>query len=72
MITSSMGSNRSVMQSPNNPCATDVDFLLQANGCILVKTKQAVLVAEYVAPNQAPEVSVVVEGVADYLIGLNY
>ncbi|OCH84795.1 profilin [Obba rivulosa] len=58
-------------------------FTLQANprsvygkkagdGCILVKTKQAVLVAEYVAPVQAPEATPVVEGLADYLISVGY
>ncbi|KAI8986858.1 profilin [Trametes punicea] len=44
----------------------------QADGCILVKTKQAVLVAEYAAPVQAPEATPVVEGLADYLIGVGY
>ncbi|KAF8415628.1 profilin [Boletus edulis BED1] len=43
-----------------------------ADGCILVKTKQAILVAEYVAPIQAPEATPIVEGLADYLISLNY
>ncbi|KAH9896774.1 profilin [Cubamyces lactineus] len=43
-----------------------------ADGCILVKTKQAVLVAEYAAPIQAPEATPVVEGLADYLIGVGY
>ncbi|KAI0716038.1 profilin [Cerioporus squamosus] len=58
-------------------------FTLQANdrsvygkkggdGCILVKTKQAVLVAEYGAPTQAPEATPVVENLADYLIGVGY
>jgi profilin len=44
----------------------------QADGCVLVKTKQAVLVAEYVAPVQAPEATPVVEGLADYLISVQY
>ncbi|KAI0777599.1 profilin [Trametes elegans] len=43
-----------------------------ADGCILVKTKQAVLVAEYTAPVQAPEATPVVEGLADYLISVGY
>jgi len=43
-----------------------------ADGCILVKTKQAVLVAEYTAPIQAAEATPVVEGLADYLIGVGY
>jgi len=45
---------------------------LQADGCVLVKTKQAILVAEYVAPTQAPEATPVVEGVADYLKSAGY
>ncbi|KIK98632.1 hypothetical protein PAXRUDRAFT_823678 [Paxillus rubicundulus Ve08.2h10] len=43
-----------------------------ADGCVLVKTKQAILVAEYVGPIQAPEATPVVEGLADYLIGAGY
>ncbi|KAI0725903.1 profilin [Fomitopsis betulina] len=43
-----------------------------ADGCVLVKTKQAVLIAEYSAPVQAPEATPVVEGLADYLIGVGY
>ncbi|KAF8504469.1 profilin [Russula emetica] len=42
------------------------------DGACLVKTKQAVLVAEYVAPIQAGEATPVVEGLADYLIGVGY
>jgi len=44
----------------------------QSDGAILVKTKQAVLVAEYLAPIQAPEATLVVESLADYLIGVGY
>ncbi|KAF9449876.1 Profilin/allergen [Macrolepiota fuliginosa MF-IS2] len=44
----------------------------QADGIIVVKTKQAVLVAEYAAPIQAPEATPIVEGLADYLIGVGY
>jgi len=58
-------------------------FTLQANdrsiylkkggdGACLVKTKQAVLVAEYAAPVQAGEATPVVEALADYLIGVGY
>ncbi|KAF8500115.1 profilin [Gautieria morchelliformis] len=43
-----------------------------ADGCLLVKTKQAVLVAEYAAPTQAPEATTIVEGLADYLISVGY
>lgn len=43
-----------------------------ANGCVLVKTKQAVLVTEYIAPVQAGEATMVVEGLADYLKSVNY
>ncbi|KAF9647097.1 profilin [Thelephora ganbajun] len=42
------------------------------DGCILVKTKQAILVAEYVAPIQQPEAVNVVEKLADYLISVGY
>ncbi|KAH9476062.1 Profilin-1A [Psilocybe cubensis] len=43
-----------------------------ADGVVIVKTKQAVLVAEYVGPVQAPEVTPIVEGLADYLISVGY
>ncbi|KAI0916192.1 hypothetical protein AcW1_009968 [Taiwanofungus camphoratus] len=43
-----------------------------ADGCVLVKTKQAVLVTEYVAPLQAAETTPVVESLADYLISVGY
>jgi len=45
---------------------------IQANGCVLVKTTQAVLVAEYEAPFQQPEAAVIVEALADYLISVSY
>jgi profilin len=45
---------------------------LQGDGACLVKTKQGILVAEYVAPVQAPEATKVVEDLADYLIGVGY
>ncbi|TCD68130.1 profilin, required for normal timing of actin polymerization in response to thermal stress [Steccherinum ochraceum] len=44
----------------------------QADGCVLVKTKQAVLVTEYTAPTQQVESTVIVEKLADYLIGVGY
>jgi profilin len=40
---------------------------VQADGVVLVKTNQAVLVAEYVAPVQAPEATPIVESLGDYL-----
>jgi len=43
-----------------------------ADGCLLVKTKQAILIAVYNSPIQAPEVTPIVEGLADYLIGVGY
>ncbi|KAK0466815.1 profilin [Desarmillaria tabescens] len=43
-----------------------------ADGIVIVKTKQAILVAEYVAPIQAPEATPIVEGLADYLISVGY
>ncbi|KIM43791.1 hypothetical protein M413DRAFT_443689 [Hebeloma cylindrosporum] len=42
------------------------------DGAIIAKTTQAVLVAEYVAPIQAPEANPVVEGLADYLKSVGY
>jgi hypothetical protein len=39
---------------------------------IIVKTTQAVLVAEYVSPVQAPEANTVVEKLADYLKSVGY
>ncbi|KAI9465850.1 profilin [Lactarius psammicola] len=44
----------------------------QSDGAVIVKTKQAVLVTEYVAPIQAPEATPIVEGLADYLISAGY
>jgi len=43
-----------------------------ADGAVLVKTKQAVIVTEYLAPIQAAESTPVVEGLADYLISVGY
>ncbi|EJD07866.1 profilin [Fomitiporia mediterranea MF3/22] len=43
-----------------------------ADGCVLVKTKQAVLVTEYTAPIQAGEATTIVEKLADYLKSVNY
>ena len=37
-----------------------------------MKTKQAVLVTEYVAPTQAGEATTVVEKLADYLKSVGY
>jgi len=44
----------------------------QADGAIIVRTKQAILVAEYNAPIQHSEAVPVVEGLADYLISVSY
>ncbi|KAF5339754.1 hypothetical protein D9611_009134 [Ephemerocybe angulata] len=44
----------------------------QADGAVIVKTKQAILVAEYNAPIQAPEATPIVENLADYLISVGY
>jgi len=44
----------------------------QADGVVIVKTVQAILVAEYLAPLQAPETTPIVEALADYLIGVGY
>lgn len=43
-----------------------------AEGAILVKTEQAILVAEYLAPVRRPEAVSVVEGLADHLISIGY
>ncbi|KAI6157862.1 profilin [Pisolithus tinctorius] len=43
-----------------------------ADGCTIIKTKQAVLVTEYKAPIQHPESVPVVVSVADYLKSVNY
>lgn len=45
---------------------------MQADGCVIVKTKQAILVTVYVPPTQAPEATPVVESLADYLISVGY
>jgi profilin len=39
---------------------------------VIVKTTQAVLVTEYMAPIQAAEATTVVETLADYLISVSY
>ncbi|KAG8754998.1 profilin, required for normal timing of actin polymerization in response to thermal stress [Ceratobasidium sp. 428] len=44
----------------------------QADGCVIVKTKQAILVTVHQAPLQMAESTPVVEGLADYLIGAGY
>ncbi|KJA14205.1 hypothetical protein HYPSUDRAFT_49366 [Hypholoma sublateritium FD-334 SS-4] len=43
-----------------------------ADGAVIVKTKQAILVAVYRAPVQAPEATPIVEKLADYLITAGY
>ncbi|KAE8314703.1 profilin-2 [Aspergillus transmontanensis] len=44
----------------------------QTGGAIVVKTTQAIIVAEYVAPVQSGEAAPLVEGLADYLIAMRY
>lgn len=44
----------------------------QADGCTIVKTKQAILVTEYAAPIQHPESVPIVAALADYLKSVNY
>ncbi|GAA6020812.1 hypothetical protein JCM8202_005452 [Rhodotorula sphaerocarpa] len=44
----------------------------QADGIIVVKTKQAILVAEYGHPTQPGEATKITEELADYLIGVGY
>ncbi|KAI6121779.1 profilin, partial [Pisolithus croceorrhizus] len=43
-----------------------------ADGCTIVKTKQAILVTEYAAPIQHPESVPIVVALADYLKSVNY
>ncbi|KAF8603608.1 profilin [Ceratobasidium sp. AG-I] len=43
-----------------------------ADGCVIVKTKQAILVTAHSAPIQLAESATVVETLADYLISVNY
>ncbi|KAF8638456.1 hypothetical protein AX17_002190 [Amanita inopinata Kibby_2008] len=43
-----------------------------ADGAVIVKTKQAILVGLYSAPIQAPEATPIVENLADYLISVGY
>jgi profilin len=47
-------------------------LVIQADGAILVKTKKAILVAEYSAPTQAGEATPIVENLADYLINADF
>ncbi|KIP11291.1 hypothetical protein PHLGIDRAFT_10763 [Phlebiopsis gigantea 11061_1 CR5-6] len=42
------------------------------DGCVIVRTKQAILIGTYTTPSQQSEAAVVVEGLADYLIGVGY
>lgn len=44
----------------------------QSDGCIIVKTKKAILLAEYVGPTQPSEVVPTVERLADYLDSVGY
>ncbi|KAI0821091.1 profilin [Irpex lacteus] len=44
----------------------------QANGAVIVKTTQAILVTVYEAPIQQTESTTVVEALADYLISVGY
>merc|ERR1711939_232698 len=43
-----------------------------ANGIVIVKTKQAILVAEYELPTQPGEATKIVEDLADYLISVGF
>lgn len=45
---------------------------MKADGAVIVKTKQAVIVAVYKQPTQAGEATVVVSGVGDYLKNAGY
>jgi hypothetical protein len=44
----------------------------QADGIVLVKTNQAVLVGQYSSPILPGEATKVVENLADYLLGVGY
>ncbi|KAH8926342.1 Profilin/allergen [Atractiella rhizophila] len=43
-----------------------------ADGVVCVKTSQAIIIGEYIAPIQAGEATTIVEGLADYLISVGY
>ncbi|KAF5309831.1 hypothetical protein D9619_010321 [Psilocybe cf. subviscida] len=43
-----------------------------ADGVVIVQTKQAILVAVYESPLQAPETTPIVEALADYMISVNF
>ena len=45
---------------------------MKADGAVIAKTKQAIIVAAYQLPLQSPETTVVVTGLADYLISVNF
>lgn len=45
---------------------------LQPDGCVVVKTKQAILVTTHSAPTQLAESATIVESLGDYLTGVGY
>ena len=45
---------------------------MQVDGCVIVRTTQAILIGVYKSPIQQTEAVMVVEGLADYLIGVGY
>ena len=47
-------------------------FYVQSDGYVIVKTVQAILVAVYKDPIQAPECTKIVQGLGDYLKGVGY
>lgn len=49
-----------------------VHLVEHTNGCLFVKTKQAIIVAEYLDPIRVQECSPVVQRVADYLKSVQY
>lgn len=54
-------------------CVGTLKLIFQGQGGVVcVKTKQAVLVGVYDEPVQPGEATKVVEGLADYLISVNY
>ncbi|KAF8650717.1 hypothetical protein AX16_005090 [Volvariella volvacea WC 439] len=55
-----------------DPVSQTVQLKKAADGAIVRKTKQAILVAEYAAPIQQTECNVIVQQLGDYLVSVGY
>ena len=49
-----------------------VESKKQRNGALLIKTRRAIIVAEYTAPTERTEALFIADGVADHLVGAGY